>query len=272
MLDGIRTNASPCLITLGTQTIGGPGFAAMNFFDGYIDQLTILFDRAKSAEEILADATLVAHYSMDCLSYSALDSGPNRIDGTSVGLSAGQGGRVGQSLLFNSNSGYFQITGLVLLGESYRPFSFALWLRPIAQGGTILHVSESNNGTGWCSQFMGLSSSGQIIARVPGKTGTVEIIGPILTLDQWVHIVITYSRSNGLSLFINGQIYKQSEPFIYAARDNLIPMFVTLGQPLNGNNCNPGSIQSGFYRGEIDEFYIYSRKLSYTDITALANP
>lgn len=254
------------------QTIGGPGFVPIYYFDGYIDQLTILFNRAKSAEEILADATLVAHYSMDCLAYSALDSGPNRIDGTSVGLTAGQGGRVGQSLLFNSNSSYFQVTGLVLLGQSYRPFSFALWLRPIAQGGTILHVSELTNGTGWCSQFMGLSSSGQIIVRVPGMTGNIEIIGPVVTMDEWMHIVMTYSRANGLTLFINGRIYGQSEPFIYGTNSSSVPMVVTLGQSLDGNSCNLGSIQSGFYRGEIDEFYIYSRKLSYTDITALANP
>jgi hypothetical protein len=242
------------------------------FFDGYIDQLAILFNRAKSADEILADATLVAYYSMDCLSYSSRDSGPNQIDGISIGLSS-DGGRIGQSYLFNTSSSYFQTTGLVLLGQSYRPFSFALWLRPIisvTNGGTILHVSQLSSGLGSCFQSIGLSSSGQIIARVPSATGTFENIGPVLRVDQWVHITITHSRSNGLCLYVNGNLYNQSIPFIYAA--STVPMTVTLGQPLNGTVCDHGSIQSDFYQGQIDEFYIYSRELSQADITALANP
>lgn len=37
-----------------------------------------------------------------------MQNGPNQING----------GRVGQSYLFNSTSAYFQVTGLILLGES----------------------------------------------------------------------------------------------------------------------------------------------------------
>ena len=274
LLDGIHTNASPSLVTTGLQTIGGPGILAVQYYDGYLDQLTILFDRAKSAEEILVDATLVAHYSMDCLSYSALDSGPNQINGIAIGLSSGDGGRVGQSVLFSSNASYFQATELVLLGQSYRSFSFALWLRPITSvttGGTILHVSQYNNGTGWCAQFIGLSSSGQIVAYVPGKIGAIQITGPVLTIDQWVHVVLTYSKSNGLRLYINGKVYGESARFIYAAADS-VAMTVTLGQPLNGGSCDRGTIQSGHYRGEIDEFYIFSRELAKADVQDLMNP
>ena len=244
------------------------------YFDGYIDQLVILFNRAKSADEILVDATLVAYYSMDCLSYSSFDSGPNQIHGMTNGLSNTDGGRIGQSYLFNTNSSYFQATGFVLLGQSYRPFSFALWIRPIisiTNGGTILHVSQYINGTGWCAQFIGLSSLGEIVIRVPSVSGTVEIIGPILKINQWVHIVLTYSRIHGLSLYVNGLLYKQSTNGFINAQSR-VPMTVTLGQPLQGSFCEYGSIQTGFYRGEIDEFYIYSRELSQADVTILANP
>ncbi|MCC7159854.1 MAG: hypothetical protein IT281_09970 [Ignavibacteria bacterium] len=131
LLDATNPNALPCLITAGIQTIGSyPGCGA-GFFHGYIDQLAILFSRAKTATEILNDATLVGYYSMDCLSYSSLDSGPNQINGVAVGLSSGDGGRVGQSYLFNTSSSYFQVTGLVFLGQSYKSFSFAMWLRPV---------------------------------------------------------------------------------------------------------------------------------------------
>jgi len=209
---------------------------------------------------------------MDCLSYSSRDSGPNQIDGIANGLTS-DGGRIDQSYLFNTSSSYFQVTGLVLLGQSYRSFSFALWLRPIinvTNGGTILHVSALSTGLGWCVQFLGLNSFGQIIARVPSATVMFEIVGPVIQVDQWIHITVTHSRSNGLRLYVNGTLYQQSIAFIYAA--GAVPMTVTLGQPLSGGTCNHGGIQSGYYRGQIDEFYIYSRELSQTDVTILANP
>jgi hypothetical protein len=273
LLDGRHINASPCLVTSGIQTIGCYQYYTAGFFTGYIDQLAILFNTAKTAAEILADATLVCYYSMDCLSYSSLDSGPNQINGIAVGLSSGDGGRVGQSYLFNSTSSYFQVTGLVLLGQSYSPFSFAMWLRPtisVTNGGTILHLSQYTDGTGWCAQFIGLSSLGQIVIHCYNSSGVVQVTGPVLTVGQWVHIVETYSSTNGLRLYVNGVLYGQSSPFVYAASG--LPMTVTLGQSLNGSTCDHTGIQSGYYQGQIDEFSIYSRELSQADITALANP
>jgi len=241
------------------------------FFNGYIDQLAILFNTAKTATEILADATLVAYYTMDCLSFSSLDSGPNQINSAAVGL-ASSGGRVGQSYLFNSNSSYFQTTGLVLLGQSYSPYSFAMWLRPttsITNGGTILHVSSNTTGSGWCVPYIGLSSTGQIVLNAYNGT-IITVIGPVLTLYQWVHIVETYSSTNGLRLYVNGVLSGQSSAFTYASFG--APMVATLGQSLTGNTCAHHGIVPGPYTGQIDEFYIYSRELSQADITALANP
>ena len=259
----MNPNAPPCLITAGIQTIGAyPGLNG-GFFHGYIDQLEILFGVAKTAAQILDDATLVVHYTMDCLSYLAWDSGPNQITGTAVGLTAGDGGRVGQSYLFNTNSSYLQVTALVLIGQSYSSFSFAMWLRPISSvtnGGTILHLSEYTNGTGWCVQFMGLSSTGQIIAHGYSSSGMVQVTGPVLTVDQWVHIVETYSLTNGVRLYVNGVLYGQSSAFVYASSG--VPMTITLGTYMNGAGCDHTGIQSGYYRGEIDEFYLYSRELA----------
>ena len=273
-IDGIHTSATPCEIISGNQSIGAatyPAGGSARYFDGYIDQLMISLNKSKSHDQILDDATLVAHYSMDCLSYSSIDSGPNQIDGTAVGLSS-DGGRVSQSYLFNSAASYFQVEGLILLGQSYRAFSFALWLRPIisvTNGGTILHASETTNGVGWCYQYLGLSSTGQIIVYIPGAKGAVQLTGPVLIVDEWVHIAVTHSRKNGLCLYVNGLLYEQSDPFIYQSSGQ--PMVVTLGQSLSGSACGRGSIQSGYYRGLIDEFYIYSRELSKKDVMMLSN-
>jgi hypothetical protein len=232
--------------------------------------LSILFGTAKTATQILNDATLVAYYSFDCSSYPAWDSGPNGITGTAVALVSGEGGRVGQSYLFNSNSAYFQATGLVLLGQSYSPYSFAMWVNPsVTNGGTILHVSSSTDGTGWCVPFIGLSSSGQLVVN-SWNGGVIQVNGPVLTVGHWVHIAQTYSQADGIILYINGILYAQSSSFVYAAYG--APMTVTLGQSLSGNLCAHSGVVPGYYQGEIDEFYIYSRELSQADVTTLANP
>ena len=269
----MNPSAPPCLVTAGVQTIGAYPYCGGGFFNGYIDQLQILFSRAKTSAEILDDATLVARYSMDCISFPGWDSGPNQITATANALYSGDGGRVGQSFLYNNSAAYFQASGFILLGQAYRPYSFALWVRPIisvTNGGTILHVSQYTNGLGWCVPFIGLSALGQIIGIGWNGASAVQVTGPVLTIGQWIHVVESYSQTNGLRLYINGVLYAQSSPYVFAS--STVPMTVTLGQSLSGTNCARGTIVPGNYQGEIDEFSVYSRELSQADITALANP
>jgi len=206
----------------------------------------------KTADEILGDATLVAYYTMDCTN---VDSGPNHMNSTAVDLSQGDGGRVRESFLFNLHSSYFQVTQLLLLGEWYQPSSF------------VLHLSRDIDGTNSCAQLIGLNSFGQIVVHGLDTSGLVELVGPVLRTGEWIHIVETYSQTNGLRLYVSGTLYDQSSPFSYAASG--MPMTVILGQALNGDNCLHGTIRSGYYRGQIDEFYIYSRELSQAHVTSL---
>jgi len=62
-----------------------------------------------------------------------------------------------------------------------------------------------------------------------------------------------------------------SGPFTYSAAG--IPVVATIGLSLLGQNpCSSDGISTGQYYGYIDEFKLYSRKLSSTDICNLANP
>jgi hypothetical protein len=80
----IHTSAPPFLGASGAITIGAinnTGAATPAYFwTGYIDELSFV-SRAKSASEVLDDATLVAYYSFDNGSF--YDLGPNRINGVS---------------------------------------------------------------------------------------------------------------------------------------------------------------------------------------------
>ena len=71
----------------------------------YIDEV-LLTMRAKTAREILDDATLVCWHSFD--SGSCHDSGPLRLNVTAVNISFVPG-RKGQAISFTSNSSYYQV-------------------------------------------------------------------------------------------------------------------------------------------------------------------
>jgi hypothetical protein len=53
-------------------------------------------------------------------------------------------GRVNQAILLNADGQYFQATGFVLLGSTYRSYSISIWIyrsSPALGNGTIIHLS-----------------------------------------------------------------------------------------------------------------------------------
>jgi hypothetical protein len=71
----------------------------------YIDQVSLVM-QAKTATEILTDATLTSWHSFDGGSY--YDSGPIGLNGTAVSITS-VSGRVNQAISFTSSSSYYQV-------------------------------------------------------------------------------------------------------------------------------------------------------------------
>lgn len=131
------TGAGAYLGTSGPVTIGGAdiyGSLGVPYFTGAIDHLTVS-TRAKSACEILNDATLAAYFPFDG---SFADAGPNFLSVASSGASL-VSGFVRQALYLSGSNSYFQIIGLTGLGRANYSFSIALWIYPIVPG-VIAHV------------------------------------------------------------------------------------------------------------------------------------
>lgn len=117
---------------------------------------------------------------------------------------------------------------------------------------------------------MGFSSTGQIIITGwPGGNAGRQVIGSVLPINVWTHIVNTYSTTNGYRLYVNGTLIGSTGAIGYSASG--LVNIITLGNPLQGS-CNSQSIVPSVYYGYIDEFRIYSRELNSTDIYNLANP
>ena len=150
--------------------------------------------------------------------------------------------------------------------------SYSIWINPIViNRGSVVHVSSSTGGDGWCVPVIGFTNASLIVAQT-WNGGAVTVTGPLATANVWTHIAVTYSPSLGLRLFINGTQYGSATgPVIYAAAS--MPVAVTFGSSLNGTvGCTSGGIAKGQYYGYLDQFSVYSRELSASDVLALANP
>jgi hypothetical protein len=257
----------------GAILIGAIDNGARYYFTGYIDQVSLVI-WAKNATEILNDASLVCYYSFDSYSYS--DSGPLGLSGLGVNVIAAIGmGRVNDAISFASASSYYVIGGLIKLGIVSQPYSMSIWIKPTSlSGGTIIHVSSCNHTCSgqWCLAFIGLTLGGQIAIQSWRNVGSnlVSLTGPVLYTNVWTHVVQTYSPNNGMRLYVNGLLSNQSTSFTYLASS--IPDYVYLGSFPLPVCVGTNTIAMGQYYGLLDEFRLFSREITATEVYALANP
>ncbi|UJR07082.1 hypothetical protein I4U23_011370 [Adineta vaga] len=272
-LDVSRSVAGPYLgssgdLIIGTGIINSPN----NYFNGCLDSIQY-YPWTRNTSTILFDATFVAYLKFD--NNTLFDSGPLSINGIGTNYTYTSMGRVNQAITLSILSSYIQITGLTRLGTNAWPYTVSIWIYPTnSSGGTIMHLSSRLDGAqanAWCLPIMGLTSMGQIAINT-WNSSNVPITGPIVPLFSWTHVTATYSLSNGERLYVNGTQYGSSSvPFAFQAGS--IPMTLTIGSSLLGLGvCNTGTIQMGQFYGSIDEFQVYARELSPSEISTLANP
>ena len=237
-------------------------------FGGLIDELSFT-NRTKTANEILRDATLVAHFSFD--DNSTYDQGPLRINGSLVGNTTFVPGRVGQALeIQNVNQSYFKAKGLVLLGTSDRSYSISIWIRPsVQEEAVIIHVSSLSDGTGWNVPFLQITDTYQL--RSYSWNGSEMVVtGPVVLSNSWTHAAVTYSLSSGLKLYVNGTLCNASAPFLFSPAT--LPLYLSLGSSVSSSIWGTATNDAGQYCGAVDEFRVYSRELTIDEIVGLANP
>ena len=132
-----------------------------------IDQLSVT-NRVKSANEILAEATLIAAFTFNG---NLLDSGPNRLTGTSP-TSFSNAGRLGQALQLTTTSSLFQMSGLTPSMTSSQPFSISLWLKPqVTLGGSSVLVLSATN---WCMELFGFTPAGGFVFKINGVSSSAS--------------------------------------------------------------------------------------------------
>jgi hypothetical protein len=84
--------------------------------------------------------------------------------------------------------------------------------------------------------------------------------------------VQTWSSTGGFRLYLNNVLVgsRLSSPFIYSASS--VTNFLTLGSALNSIGAREmDQVNSLPYKGDMDDFRVYSRELSINDVDTLYN-
>jgi hypothetical protein len=155
--------------------------------------------------------------------------------------------------------------------------AFSLMYLPLPQVRFLFSIlmikfySQTFQGLGWCTPFMGFSPSGNLITQVHYTVSPSILTGPVIQLNVWTYVVLTYSPTNGHYQYVNG-ILSASSPSALIYSGSGLQDFLTIGNLLSGSGCfNPGIFQNPL-QGMIDELRVYSRELSSTDVCLLAWP
>ncbi|CAF3341148.1 unnamed protein product [Rotaria sp. Silwood2] len=242
-------------------------------FHGYIDQLSISL-KAKSRQAILWDATVAAYYPLD-VSW-LLDKGPNGLNATASDVIPIYGWHF-NALNFNKSGAYYEASGFTVLGTPRHAFSIALWVRAETQPGIFLTVANAYT----CLLVLGFQSdSNTLVAYLPNATATgdsVNIIGPQMPSNAWVHVAFTWSTENRAKLYTSSYLQGASgeASILNNARGdhNSSPMTITLGKYNGAANCEgiQGISTSQTFMGSLDEMFVFARELQESELIKLAN-
>ncbi|CAF1020142.1 unnamed protein product [Rotaria sp. Silwood1] len=279
-IDAIANGVTPYQGTsLGATTYIGLSSSIdypLSYFHGFIDHFTISAGVARTACQIYNDATLIAYYPFDKTD-TLLDRSVNLIHGISFDLTTVSSGRLQQAISFKVNTSYFQAQCFPTIRPTSVPVSVSLWVNPtmIIGGGSLVHVSTLQNGTGSiCYDLLGFTAAGMLLGQLmTSPTTLINTQGVLLPLNTWTHVAVVYSSTNGFRLFINGQL---TDAVSGSITTNQFSLYITLGNnsprlSTSSSSCVSSPIVAGPYHGAIDEFRVYNRELDAQELCVLAN-
>ncbi len=167
---------------------------------------------------------------------------------------------------------HVRVDGLLDLAVPDSPFSITLWAKPLANAKVLVHGAAQPSGSnGWCTPMLGHDAAGHLVAQVPfGATpqAFLAATGPVLPLDTWSHVAMTWSAADGVRLFVNGALAASAPPKSAEERHRdapASPMYLFLGSNQQ-SRCWTHSIDGGDWNGAIDELRVYDHALAPDDV------
>ncbi|MGB4833679.1 MAG: LamG domain-containing protein, partial [Candidatus Moraniibacteriota bacterium] len=269
-VDGVNTGQTAAAgitmpSTTNTLQIGGNCTGNPHYWNGTIDDVRV-YSRALSVDEISqlyrlttptgTDTSLKGYWSFngqDLSGTTAADRSGAGNNGTLTNGPTITEGKLGQALNFDGTNDTVSIspTGLPTGSRTISVWAKATLLDGSYRG--VIGYGNQNNGEAFAIQ---INSSNEWVITGWGAPNAVS--GGAVVLNQWTHIVGTYSGGNA-SIYVNGVLV--GGPAAITSAPNL--NYSAIGSRLDGGG--------DYFPGQIDEVRIYNRVLSDTEVKALYN-
>lgn len=176
----------------------------------------------------------------------------------------------GAVVIGNESNSSILIRGLMQLGKPKSSFSISIWIKPFEnnQSNIIYVVSSLNETEKSCATLLGFTADGNLMTL--SSNGTLSIwTDPVIPIDVWTHVVITYEKQSQLKLYINGTSKYTMDDIAYVASSSKNDL--GFGFMVSDDACVGFDLINTQYNGAIDEFRIYSRPLALDEIIDLMN-
>ncbi|MEM2293913.1 MAG: DUF2341 domain-containing protein [Nitrososphaerota archaeon] len=164
---------------------------------------------------------------------------------------------------YNFSRGYIQIPGTSALdgGGTWSEITVEAWIKLTAYppSGTSTRIIARIP-----SYEIGVTSGGRLFASIWTATGNPMVSGhnmitstTTLNLNTWYHIVLTYKKGSGMTLYVNGE----------EVAKKTLSESATLNYNIQPSGPNPLYIGwFDYFKGTIDEIRIYPRSLTQSQI------
>ena len=189
-------------------------------------------------------------------------------NGTATGGVTYTTGKSGNAFNFNGTTAYVNMGDVMDIG--YNSMTYSFWLNASATTNYTKLFSKTI-GAGSIGRVISFFESGKLVFFFQSDTSINTQVASTTTIstNTWYHITLVLDRSDKLKIYLNGTLNNGT-----ASSNNLIPYSST-----NYNTTHPFRIGSGtgsdnitadsFFNGKIDEFNVWNRVLTTTEITEL---
>jgi len=212
---------------------------------------------------------------MACWLFSgnARDTSGNGYHGTVIGatLTTDRFGNANSAYSFNGSGDWIDIGNTTLGGNSHQ-LTVACWAKSsglTSIGAAIVQRSDDQYQGGTATRVFRLevTPSGEIgfgVNNIPPSNGIgiLSQSGAFPYDNSWEHIAATYDDARGLKIYLNGVKIADTTLTVGAIANLSIRTGIA-----NKVNSTPPQ----WFKGEIDDIYIYSRALSSSEIEALSD-
>ena len=209
-------------------------------------------------------STPVVHYDFDATEETVVkDISGNGHDAAFVGgMSVQEDGVLGSSAYFNGTDGYVEMPDDVIYG--LHNMTISTWVKPESLGNWArIFDFGSELDPPYPNLFLTVNS-GNNNMRLAFETGDSSQInaGAILQTGQWQHLAVVINGVTA-SLYLNGEEVGTASDFQF------VPMLISnMTSNLLGKSHYTAD---SYFQGSMDDFRIYNRALSASEITMLSN-